>query len=120
MERKRKIWLNCGGFITIDKTEALVAIDVNSGKFVGKDTLEKSIFKVNSEAAIEIAKEIRLLDLGGIIVIDFIDMDTEEDRDEIKKIIEKEFLKDRARVQVFEFTKLGLLEVTRKPIFVRE
>lgn len=120
LERKRKIWINCGGFITIDKTEALVAIDVNSGKFVGKDTLEKSIFKVNSEAAIEIAKEIRLLDLGGIIVIDFIDMDTEEDRDEIKKIIEKEFLKDRARVQVFEFTKLGLLEITRKPIFVRE
>ena len=70
MELKRKVWLKCGGFITIDKAEALTAIDVNSGKFTGKRELEKTVVKVNLEAAEEIAKQIRLRDIGGIIVID--------------------------------------------------
>lgn len=112
----RKIWLKSGGFITIDKTEALTAIDVNSGKFIGDDNLEETVYSVNIEAAKEIAKQIRLRDIGGIIVIDFIDMHKEEDKEKITEII-KEFIKlDRSKVQVEEFTKLNLLEITRKHI----
>ncbi len=71
----RKIWLKCGGFITIDKTEALTAIDVNSGKYVGNKDLEQTVFTVNKEATIEIAKQLRLRDIGGIVIIDYIDME---------------------------------------------
>lgn len=116
----RKVWLKCGAYITIDMTEALVAIDVNSAKCIGKKDAEENILKVNKEAAKQIAKEIRLRDLGGIIVIDFIDMQKEKDREEVKKIITNELSQDRAKVQVFEFTKLGLLEIARKPIFANE
>ena len=112
----RKIYLKCGGFITIDITEALVAIDVNSGKFTGKKELEDTVLKVNKEAAQEIAKQIRLRDLGGIIIIDFIDMDKAEDREIIKAEMEELIKKDRTKVQILEFTKLGLLELTRKHI----
>lgn len=117
---QRKVWLKCGAYITIDMTEALVAIDVNSAKCIGKKDAEENILKVNKEAAKQIAKEIRLRDLGGIIVIDFIDMQKEKDREEVKKIITNELSQDRAKVQVFEFTKLGLLEIARKPIFANE
>ena len=79
----RKIWLNCGGFITIDKTEALTAIDVNTGKFTGSKDLESTIFKVNKEATIEIAKQLRLRDIGGIIIIDFIDLNDEKHKKEL-------------------------------------
>ena len=116
-EERRKINLKCGGFIIIDTTEALVAIDVNTGKFVGKNELEDTIVKVNSEAAEEIAKQIRLRDLGGIIIIDFIDMNNEEDREQIRKKMQEEIKKDRSKIQVLEFTKLGLLELTRKHIY---
>lgn len=112
----RKIWLNCGGFITIDKTEALTAIDVNTGKFTGKKDVESTIFKVNKEAAIEISKQLRLRDIGGIIIIDFIDMNSEEHKQEIEEILRKEFLKDRAKTQIEGFSKLNLMEVTRKKI----
>lgn len=112
----RKVYLNCGGFITIDKTEALTAIDVNSGKFIGKDNLEDTIVKVNLEAATEIAKQIRLRDLGGIIIIDFIDMAKKEDREKVRNKIQEEAKKDRSKIQILEFTKLGLLEITRKHI----
>lgn len=111
---KRKIWLKCGGFITIDKTEALTAIDVNSGKFVGKDNLEKTIFKVNKDASIEIARQLRLRDIGGIIIIDYIDMHLEENKEEIIKILAEELKKDRAKTQIMGFSKLNLLEMTRK------
>ena len=116
-EEKKKVWLKCGGFITIDKTEALIAIDVNSGKCLGKKELEETVFKVNKEAAQEIARQLRLRDLGGIIIIDFIDMSKETDRENIIKIMNDALKKDRSKVQIVEFTKLGLLEMTRKNIF---
>ena len=117
IRKSRKIWLNCGGFITIDPTEALIAIDVNSGKFTGKKELKDTILKVNLEAAKEIARQIRLQDLGGMILIDFIDMETDEERKEVKRTFEECVKADRSKVQVLEFTELGLLEVTRKHIF---
>ena len=115
--KQRKIWLKCGGFITIDKTEALTAIDVNSGKFTGKQSLEQTILKVNQEASIEIAKQLRLRDIGGIIVIDYIDMHDEKSRDKVLETLNNELKKDRSKTQILEFTKLDLLEMTRKHMF---
>ena len=112
----RKVWLKNGGFITIDKTEALTAVDVNSGKFVGKNNLEETIFQVNEQAANEIAKQIRLRDIAGIILIDFIDMYTDEHKKKIINIMKEKTKADRSRVQIEEFTKLNLLELTRKHI----
>lgn len=113
----RKIWLNCGGFITIDKTEALTAIDVNSGKYTGKKSLEETVLKVNAEASKEIAKQLRLRDIGGIIMIDFIDMQEETSRKKIVKLLEESLREDRSKTQIVEFTKLSLLEMTRKHIW---
>lgn len=118
--KNRKVWLKCGGFITIDKTEALTAIDVNSGKFTGKENLEKTVLKVNKEATIEIAKQLRLRDIGGIIIIDYIDMEEEKSREEIKEILRQNLKLDRAKTQIMEFTKLNLLELTRKHMFSEE
>ena len=114
----RKIWLKCGGFITIDKTEALTAIDVNSGKFTGKkeQVKDSTILKVNKEATIEIAKQVRLRNISGIIVIDYIDMIKDEDRQEIIDLLEKCLKNDRSKTQIVGFTKLDLLEMTRKKI----
>lgn len=112
----RKIWLNCGGFITIDKTEALTAIDVNTGKFTGNKDAEATIFKVNKEATIEIAKQLRLRDIGGIIIIDYIDMKEQKNKDSIQELLKEELKKDRAKTQVEGFTKLNLMELTRKHI----
>ncbi len=114
--KKRKVWLNCGGFITIDRTEALTAIDVNTGKFTGKSELENTIFKVNKEATIEIAKQLRLHDIGGIIIIDYIDMHIKENNEKIEDLLKEELKKDRAKTQVEGFTKLNLMEMTRKHI----
>ena len=114
--KQRKVWLNCGGFITIDATEALVAIDVNSGKFVGKSSLEDTIYKVNYEATLEIVKQIRLRDIGGIIIIDYIDMHKEENKEKIEKLLRETLKQDRAKTQVEGFTKLNLMELTRKHI----
>ena len=110
----RKIWLKCGGFITIDKTEALTAIDVNSGKYVGSKDLEQTVFTVNKEATIEIAKQLRLRDIGGIIIIDYIDMEKKETKQKILEILEEYVKKDRSKIQIVGFTPLDLLEVTRK------
>ena len=112
----RKVWLNCGGFITIDRTEALTAIDVNTGKYTGKSDLENTVFKVNKEATIEIAKQLRLHDIGGIIIIDYIDMHNEENSQKIENLLKEELKKDRAKTQVEGFTKLNLMEMTRKHI----
>ena len=112
----RKVWLNCGGFITIDRTEALTAIDVNTGKYTGKSDLENTVFKVNKEATIEIAKQLRLHDIGGIIIIDYIDMHNEENSQKIENLLKKKKKKDRAKTQVEGFTKLNLMEMTRKHI----
>ena len=114
--KDRKVWLNCGGFITIDKTEALTAIDVNTGKFTGKSDLESTIFKVNKEATIEIAKQLRLHDIGGIVIIDYIDMHIPENNEKIESLLKEELKKDRAKTQVEGFTKLNLMELTRKHI----
>lgn len=114
--QNRKVWLKCGGFITIDKTEALTAIDVNTGKYTGTRNLEQTIFKVNQEATVEIAKQLRLRDIGGIVIIDYIDMQDKENKEKIQKVLEKELRKDRSKTQVEGFTKLDLMELTRKHI----
>ena len=113
---KRKIWLNCGGFITIDATEALTAIDVNTGKYTGTKDLEETVVRVNEEASIEIVKQLRLRDIGGIIIIDYIDMKEKANKEKIQKILEDELKKDRSKTQVEGFTKLDLIEMTRKHI----
>jgi len=116
----RKVWLKCGGFIAIDKTEALTAIDVNTGKFTGKWNLEDTVVKVNEEATIEIAKQIRLRDIGGIIVIDYIDMEKKENEEKILNLLKQNLKNDRAKTQVIGFTPLHLVEMTRKHIFSAE
>lgn len=110
----RKIWLKCGGFITIDRTEALTAIDVNTGKYTGKKDLETTIYKVNQEATQEIVKQLRLRDIGGIIIIDYIDMSNNANKTSIEQLLKELLKKDRAKTQVAGFTKLNLLEMTRK------
>ena len=112
----RKIWLKCGGFITIDKTEALTAIDVNTGKYTGTKNVEQTIYKVNEEATIEIARQLRLRDIGGIIIIDYIDMKSENNKEKIENLLKECLKKDRTKTQVEGFTKLDLMELTRKHI----
>lgn len=112
----RKIWLKCGGFITIDKTEALTAIDVNTGKYTGNKSVEQTIYKVNEEATIEIARQLKLRDIGGIIIIDYIDMKKNENKEKIQKLLEECLEKDRTKTQIEGFTKLDLMEMTRKHI----
>lgn len=114
--KARKVYLKCGGFITIDKTEALTAIDVNSGRYTGKRDVEETILKVNKEATIEIAKQLRLRDIGGVIIIDYIDMNLEKNKKEIEELLKEELKKDRSKTQVIGFSKLDLLEMTRKHI----
>lgn len=115
-----KVWLRCGGYIVIDKTEELTAIDVNSGKCVGKDNLEDTILRINTEAAKEIAKQLRLRDIGGIIIIDFIDMQEDISKTKLLECFVEETKKDRAKVQVEGFSKLNLLELTRKQMYGKE
>lgn len=112
----KKVWLKCGGFITIDKTEALTAIDVNTGKYTGNKNVEHTVYKVNEEATIEIAKQLRLRDIGGIIIVDYIDMKDKESRQKIHNLLEQKLKKDRTKTQVEGFTKLDLMEMTRKHI----
>ena len=111
---QRKVWLDCGGYIVFDPTEALTAIDVNTGKYVGKTNLHDTVLKTNLDAAKEIARQLKLRDIGGIIIIDFIDMDSEEDQDEVIKVFEKELEKDKTRSTILGMTHLGLVEMTRK------
>ncbi|MEM7646375.1 MAG: Rne/Rng family ribonuclease [Pseudomonadota bacterium] len=110
----RKVWLRSGGYLVIDETEALVVIDVNTGKYVGKKDLEETIFKTNMEAVKEIAHQIRVRDCGGIIVVDFIDMTIEEHREKILEALTFEVKTDSVRVSVISMTGLGLVEITRK------
>lgn len=113
---KRRVWLSCGGYLIIDETEALTVIDVNTGKFVGSTDLASTVLKTNLEAAGEIARQIRLRNLAGIIVIDFIDMNKEQDRQKIVQKLEEELEADRTKTNILGFTKLGLLELTRKKV----
>ncbi len=111
---KRKIWLKCGGYIVIDHTEALTVIDVNTGKFVGRTSLSETVFQTNLEAAAEIARQIRLRDIGGIIIIDFIDMDKEEQKKAVLAALEQRVKEDRTKTSILGLTSLGLVEMTRK------
>ena len=112
----RKVWLGSGGHIVIERTEAMAVIDVNTGKFVGKSNLEETVFRTNKEAAVEIARQLRLRDIGGIIVVDFIDMEDLKNRDEVLRVFKSELDKDRSRTQVFDISPLGLVQMTRKNV----
>ncbi len=109
-----KVWLSCGGYIVFDETEALTSIDVNTGRYTGTTNLQDTVLKTNLEAASAIAHHLRLRNIGGIIVIDFIDMDSEEARGQVAKRLEEELKKDKTKASVLGFTHLGLLEMTRK------
>ena len=111
---RQKIWLKSGGHIVISPTEALVSIDVNTGKYVGRENAEETILKTNVEAATEIARQIRLRDLGGIIIIDFIDMDKEKHKNEVLNTLEEALKRDRSRTNILQITELGLVEMTRQ------
>lgn len=110
----KRVWLNCGGYIVINKTEALTAIDVNSGKYTGSKNFETTIFKVNKEAAIEVIRQMRLRNIGGIIIVDFIDMKNEDNKKELLEILKQEALKDRSKINIKGYTSLNLMEITRK------
>ncbi|NWF92494.1 MAG: Rne/Rng family ribonuclease [Syntrophaceae bacterium] len=110
----RKVWLKSGGYIVIDNSEALVAIDVNTGRYVGKRNLADTILKTNLEAAKEIAYQLRLRNIGGIIIIDFIDMEREGDREKVYQALEEAIRKDRQKTTIFKISELGLVEMTRK------
>jgi ribonuclease E len=112
----RKVWLPSGGSLIIEHTEALTVIDVNTGKNVGRSSLEETVFKNNLEAAVEIARQLRLRDVGGIIVVDFIDMERTANRDEVVRVFRDALSRDKTRTQVFEISELGLCEMTRKRI----
>jgi ribonuclease E len=112
----RKVWLPSGGSLIIERTEALTVIDVNTGKNVGRSSLEETVFKNNLEAAVEIARQLRLRDIGGIIVVDFIDMERRDNRDEVVRVFRDALSRDKTRTQVFEISELGLCEMTRKRI----
>jgi ribonuclease G len=113
---KSKVWLKSGGYIVINQTEALVAIDVNTGKYVGRRNLEETVFKTNIEAAKEIVRQIRLRDLGGIIVLDFIDMEVPENRARLFETLENEIKKDRSKTKILQISEFGLIEMTRKRV----
>jgi len=112
----RKVWLPSGGSLIIEHTEALTVIDVNTGKNVGTSSLEETVFKNNLEAAEEIARQLRLRDVGGIIVVDFIDMEIRPNRDEVIRVFKEALARDKTRTQVFDISELGLCEMTRKRI----
>jgi ribonuclease E len=112
----RRVWLPSGGHLVVDRTEAMTVIDVNTGKFVGKSNLEETVFRTNKEAAVEVGRQLRLRDIGGIIVIDFIDMEDLGNRDEVIKLFRKELGRDRTRTQVFDISPLGLVQMTRKNV----
>src|SRR5712691_10306811 len=111
-----KVWLKSGGYIVINQTEALVAIDVNTGKYVGKKNLEETVFRTNLEAAKEIVRQIRLRDLGGIIVLDFIDMEVVENRAALFEAFDNEIKKDRSKTKILQISEFGLIEMTRKRV----
>jgi len=112
----RKVWLPSGGSIIIERTEALTVIDVNTGKNVGTSNLEETVYRNNLEAAEEIARQLRLRDIGGIIVIDFIDMEIRENRDKVAAALRSALARDKTRTQVFDISELGLIEMTRKRV----
>lgn len=113
---KRKVWLKSGGYLVIDQMEALTAVDVNTGKFVGSTDLADTVLKTNVEAAKEIARQLRLRNIGGIIIIDFIDMQNPEHKEEVLQLLTDELKKDKVKAHVLGITPLGLVELTRKKV----
>jgi ribonuclease G len=113
---KRKVWLKSGGYIVIEQTEALVAIDVNTGRYTGKHNLEETTLKTNLEAVKEIAYQLRLRDLGGIIIIDFIDMEKKANQEKVFDALKKALTRDRSKTHVLPISDLGLVQMTRKRI----
>ncbi len=113
---KKKVWLKSGGYIVIEHTEALVAIDVNTGRYVGKHNLEETILKTNLEAVKEIAYQVRLRDIGGIIIIDFIDMEKSSNREKVYSALCNAFAKDRSKTHILPLSDMGLVQMTRKRI----
>lgn len=113
---QRQVWLRSGGYLVIDRTEALTVIDVNTGRFVGGKDLSETVFKTNMEACEEIARQLRLRDIGGIIIIDFIDMENPEHRQKVIEELEKHLKRDHTKTVVMGLTGLGLLEMTRKKV----
>ena len=112
----RRVWLKSGGYLVFDYAEALTVVDVNTGKFVGKHSLSDTVFQTNCEAVVELARQLRLRDIGGIIVIDFIDMDRAEQREQLLTLLRKELKKDRTKTNLVGITELGLVEMTRKKV----
>ena len=114
--QSRKVWLKSGGYLIIDQAEALTAIDVNSGRYVGKKSLEETITRINTEASKEIVYQLRLRNIGGIIIIDFIDMDKAQNRDKVFKALQDALGRDKAKTNVLKISELGLIEMTRKRV----
>ena len=112
----RKVWLPSGGSLIIERTEALTVIDVNTGKNVGTSNLEETVYRNNLEAADVVARELRLRDIGGIIVIDFIDMEIRHNREAVEEAFRQALARDKTRTQVFPISELGLVEMTRKRV----
>jgi ribonuclease G len=112
----RRVWLNCGGYLVIDETEALTCIDVNTGKFIGTTTLADTVLRTNLDAAKEIARQIRLRNLAGIIIVDFIDMESVEEQRKVIEEFEAAMKNDKAKIGILGFTELGLLQITRKKV----
>jgi len=111
---ERKVWLKSGGYLIVDEMEALTAVDVNTGRFVGKKSLEDTITKTNLEAAQEVAEQLRIRSIGGMIVVDFIDMDRPHNRDKVTRAFNEHLRKDRSKAAVTRISELGLIEMTRK------
>jgi ribonuclease E len=112
----RKVWLPSGGYLIIERTEAMTIVDVNTGKAVGKTNLEETVKNTNLEAAAEVGRQLRLRDIGGIIVIDFIDMLLEKNKKQVEDTMRDALAIDKTRSQVFEIGPLGLMQVTRKRV----
>jgi ribonuclease G len=113
---RERVWLRSGGYLIIQHTEALTVVDVNTGKFVGKKSQDDTIFRTNVEAAVEVARQLRLRDIGGIIVIDFIDMENNDHKDKVYLALQEAIRKDKAKTNILEITELGLVEMTRKRV----
>ena len=113
-EHRKAVWLDCGGYLVFDQTEALMSIDVNTGKYVGTNNISDTVLNTNLQAAQEIARQLRLRNIGGIIIIDFIDMQNDEDRDLVLQHLEEALAQDKTKTYVLGFTQLGLVELTRK------
>lgn len=113
---RKKVWLPSGGYLVIDQAEALTTIDVNTGKFTGKQKLEDTVFKTNMEAAREVARQVRLRDIGGIILVDFIDMEKASNRQKLTKEFQEAFKPDRSKTYILSITELGLVQMTRKRV----